>query len=31
MMVEFEFEIVQIAESAGFVDHPCNEVVESFD
>ena len=30
-MAEFELEIVQIAVSAGFVDHPCNEVVESFD
>ncbi len=30
-MAEFEFEVVQIAVSAGLVDHPCNEVVESFD
>ena len=29
-MAEFEFEIVQIAVSAGLVDHPCNQVVESF-
>jgi hypothetical protein len=30
-MAEFEFEIVQIAVSAGLVNHPCYEVVESFD
>ena len=30
-MAEFEFEVVQIAVSVGLVDHPCNEVVESFD
>jgi hypothetical protein len=30
-MAEFEFEKVQIAVSAGLVDHPCDEVVESID
>lgn len=30
-MAEFEFEIVQISISTGLVDHPCNEIVESFD
>jgi hypothetical protein len=30
-MAKFELEIVQIAVSGGLVDHPCNEVVESFD
>jgi hypothetical protein len=30
-MTEFEFEMVLIAVSAVFVDHPSIEVVESFD
>jgi hypothetical protein len=29
-LAEFEFEIVQIAVSARFVDYPCNEFVECF-
>jgi len=30
-MEEFEPEIVQIAVTAGLMNHHCNEVVESFD